>query len=114
MTSLATKKCTECETGTTALSRNQITPLLGQLRGWEVTDKSHLRKSWSFPDFNSALEFVNRVGELSERENHHPDLYFSWGKAQVELWTHKVNGLTENDFILAAKIDELPRSQKRG
>lgn len=114
MSDLAKKRCTSCEGGTAALSRGDITPLLAQLRGWEVIDNHHLRKSWTFPDFKSALEFVNRVGELAERENHHPDLYLSWGKARVETWTHNVNGLTQNDFILAAKIDELPRTEKRG
>jgi 4a-hydroxytetrahydrobiopterin dehydratase len=110
MGKLATKKCTACEAGTSALSRSDITPLLGQLRGWEVVDSHHLRKDWTFPDFAAALRFVNRVGEVAEREAHHPDIYLSWGKARIELWTHKVNGLTENDFIVAAKIDELPRT----
>jgi 4a-hydroxytetrahydrobiopterin dehydratase len=113
MGNLASKQCTACKTGTSALARSEITPLLAQLRGWEVIDDHHLRKNWTFPDFAGALEFVNRVGDLAEREDHHPDLSFSWGKARVELWTHKVNGLTENDFIMAAKIDELPPARPR-
>ncbi len=113
MSNLASKKCVACEGGTTALSQAPIASFLGQLRGWEVIDNHHLRKNWTFPDFESALAFVNEVGELAEREEHHPDLYLSWGKARVELWTHKVNGLTENDFIMAAKIDELPQGGTR-
>jgi 4a-hydroxytetrahydrobiopterin dehydratase len=111
MGDLANKQCVPCRTATAALSPSETTSLLGRLRGWEVIDNHHLRKSWKFPDFQSALEFVNRVGELAEREDHHPDICFSWGKARVELWTHKVNGLTENDFVMAAKIDEVAGRQ---
>lgn len=74
---------------------------------WTVVDGHHLRREYKFPDFVGALAFVNRVGALAEDNGHHPDLYFTWGKAAVELHTHAVNGLTETDFILAAKIDEL-------
>jgi 4a-hydroxytetrahydrobiopterin dehydratase len=72
-----------------------------------VVDEHHLSKSHTFPDFVSALDFVNRVGAIAEQEGHHPDLYLSWGKVEVRIWTHKINGLTESDFILAAKIDRL-------
>jgi 4a-hydroxytetrahydrobiopterin dehydratase len=110
MCELAAKKCVPCQGGVPALTRAEFSPLLNQLRGWEVIDDHHLRKSLSFPDFRSALAFVNRVGELAENEGHHPDLYLSWGKVGTEIWTHKVDGLTESDFILAAKIDRLPYS----
>jgi 4a-hydroxytetrahydrobiopterin dehydratase len=110
MSNLSNRKCVACDSGTAPLSRIETKPLFEQLRGWEVIDNHHLRKSLSFKDFRSALEFVNRVGELAEREGHHPDLYLSWGKARIELWTHKVNGLTESDFVMAAKIDALDQT----
>jgi len=90
-----------------ALSRAEFTPLLQQLRGWIVDDDHHLSKTLSLPDFRAALAFVNQVGELAEQEGHHPNLHLSWGKVGIEIWTHKVDGLTESDFILAAKIDQL-------
>jgi 4a-hydroxytetrahydrobiopterin dehydratase len=104
---LASRKCVPCRGGVPPLSRAEFTPLLRQLRGWEVVNDHHLTKSVTFPDFRSALEFVNQVGEVAEREGHHPDLHLSWGKVGIETWTHKVDGLTESDFILAAKIDQL-------
>lgn len=110
MSELVNKKCMPCSTGTTALRRTEIIPLLRLLYGWDVIDDHHLSKNVSFPDFASALAFVNRVGALAEQEGHHPDLYLAWGKVGIQLWTHKVDGLTESDFVLAAKIDELPRT----
>ena len=68
----------------------------------------HLKRAFSFPDFRAALAFVNRVGELAEEQGHHPDIFLAWGKAEITTWTHKIDGLTESDFILAAKIDQLP------
>lgn len=109
MSELTAKRCVPCHGGVPALTHEEMIPLLDQLRGWEVVHNHHLTKSLSFPDFVSALAFVNSVGELAEDEGHHPDLYLSWGKVGIEIWTHKVDGLTESDFILAAKIDELPR-----
>jgi 4a-hydroxytetrahydrobiopterin dehydratase len=91
------------------MSPSQYQPLLAQLTGWKVADGHHLTKTYDFPDFMSALAFVNTLGELAEDEGHHPDIHLAWGKVGVEIYTHKVNGLTESDFILAAKIDELPR-----
>jgi len=75
--------------------------------GWQVVDEHHLTRTFTFPDFKTALDFVNRVGAIAEQEGHHPDLYLSWGKVGVTTWTHKIDGLTESDFILAAKIDRL-------
>jgi 4a-hydroxytetrahydrobiopterin dehydratase len=72
--------------------------------GWTVIEEHHLSKEFQFKDFAEALAFVNRVGEIAEREGHHPDIFLSWGKVHVEIWTHKIDGLTESDFILAAKI----------
>ena len=109
MSELTAKRCVPCHGGVPGMTHAEIMPLLDQLRGWEVVNNHHLSKSLSFPGFVSARAFVNSVGELAEDEGHHPDLYLSWGKVGVEIWTHKVDGLTESDFILAAKIDELPR-----
>lgn len=73
-----------------------------------MVDEHHLVRHFKFADFKQALAFVNRVGELAEGQGHHPDILLAWGKAEITLWTHKVNGLTESDFIMAAKIDQLP------
>ena len=82
--------------------------LLKQLKGWEVVNEHHLLKNLAFEDFKSALAFTNEVGRIAEAEGHHPDIHLAWGKVRIEIWTHKINGLTESDFILAAKLDELP------
>jgi len=105
MSELAKKKCVPCRGGVPPLTADQIQPLIAQLRDWEVIGNHHLVKVYGFPDFQKALNFVNLVGHISETENHHPDLYLSWGKVEVRIWTHKIDGLTESDFILAAKID---------
>jgi 4a-hydroxytetrahydrobiopterin dehydratase len=89
------------------LRGDAITALLRQLDGWEVINEHHLSKEYRFPDFVTALAFVNRIGELAEAESHHPDLSLSWGKVGIQLWTHTVDGLGEKDFALAAQIDEL-------
>jgi 4a-hydroxytetrahydrobiopterin dehydratase len=85
----------------------EIVALLGELDGWEVIEEHHLLKNYEFRDFREALAFVNRVGQVAEQEGHHPDICFGWGRAEVKIWTHKIDGLTESDFILAAKIDAL-------
>ena len=103
---LAAKSCVPCRGGVPPLPAEQTEELLQQLEGWAVVDQHHLSKAYSFADFVTALAFVNRVGEIAEREGHHPDLYLSWGKVTIEIWTHKIDGLTESDFILAAKIDQ--------
>jgi 4a-hydroxytetrahydrobiopterin dehydratase len=109
MPELASRKCVPCEGGIPALSRAQFTPLLQQLHGWEVVEDHHLSKTYRFSNYRSAVAFVNRIADVAESEGHHPDLLLSWGKVAVEIQTHAVDGLTENDFVLAAKIDELPR-----
>jgi 4a-hydroxytetrahydrobiopterin dehydratase len=81
--------------------------LMEQLDGWSF-EQGHLAKSYSFSDFAGALDFVNRIGAIAEQQSHHPDIYMTWGKVSVEIWTHKIDGLTESDFILAAKFDEIP------
>ena len=102
---LADRECVPCRGGIPPLVADQIRPLLEQLSGWQVVDDHHLSKSWEFDDFATALAFVNRVGEVAEQNGHHPDVYLAWGKVRIELWTHKIDGLSESDFILAAKCD---------
>lgn len=108
MSDLAGRKCIPCRGGVPPMRPDEYVPLLNQLSGWEVIQHHHLQKHYSFPDFVSALAFLNRIGELAEREGHHPDLLLAWGKVGVQIWTHKIDGLAEADFILAAKIDALP------
>jgi 4a-hydroxytetrahydrobiopterin dehydratase len=107
MTGLASRQCIPCRGGVPPLEGAEITKLLGELKGWEVVDEHHLTKVWKFANFSDAQRFVNRVGDLAEEQGHHPDICFGWGRAEITIWTHKINGLTESDFILAAKIDEL-------
>ncbi len=107
MCRLSSQHCVPCQGGVPPLNPEQIKPLIEQLAKWEVIDNHHLTRTYEFPGFAEALAFVNRVGGLAEQEGHHPDLHLSWGKVGVEIWTHKVDGLTESDFILAAKIDTL-------
>ncbi len=107
MSKLSAQNCVACRGGVPALKGDAIGPLLSQLEGWKVVDEHHLTKIFSFPDFAQALALVNRVGELAEEQGHHPDITLRWGEVGIDLWTHKVDGLTESDFIMAAKIDEL-------
>ena len=107
MSDLSAKTCVPCRGGVPALSSERIQTLLSQLSDWRVIDDHHLSKVYTFPDFITALALVNKVGVLAEAQGHHPDIHLAWGKVGVEIWTHKINGLTESDFILAAKIDEL-------
>ncbi|MDH3456371.1 MAG: 4a-hydroxytetrahydrobiopterin dehydratase [Gemmatimonadota bacterium] len=104
---LAAKQCIPCRGGVPPLKGADIATLLEKLGGdWTVVDEHHLEKEYGFADFATALEFTNRVGAIAEREGHHPDIYLSWGKVGIKIWTHKIDGLTESDFILAAKADE--------
>jgi len=103
---LMSKHCVPCERGMPALTDEEIQPLMAQLDGWTVVDGKRLAKTYKFRNFAQGLAFVNRAGEIAEAEGHHPDLYLAWGKVGVELFTHVIGGLSENDFILAAKLDE--------
>ena len=107
MADLASRECVPCRGGVPPLHGDEIKKLAEQLKGWEVVEEHHLRKIYEFKDFREALAFVNRVGELAEEQGHHPDISFGWGRAEITIWTHKIDGLTESDFILAAKIDKL-------
>src|SRR6266487_2820537 len=107
MAELAERECVPCRGGVPPLKGEEIENLVSQIEGWQVVDEHHLQKPYRFKDFREALTFVNRVGELAEQQGHHPDICFGWGKADVSIWTHKIDGLTESDFVLAAKIDRL-------
>ena len=104
MTGLESKECVPCKGGVPALDKPQYSPLLDQLdTGWEVIDDRLLERTFLFQNFVDALEFTNRCGEIAEEQGHHPDIYLTWGKVTLKIYTHKINGLTESDFILAAK-----------
>jgi 4a-hydroxytetrahydrobiopterin dehydratase len=107
MTELASKTCVPCKGGVPPLKGEQLDPLWQQVPEWEVVEEHHLRRSFRFNNFREALGFVNKVGELAEEQGHHPDICFGWGRVEVLVWTHKINGLTESDFIFAAKVDTL-------
>jgi 4a-hydroxytetrahydrobiopterin dehydratase len=107
MSDLSSKQCIPCRGGVPPLQGQEITNLLTELDGWEVVNQHHLKKTFSFADFREAQQFVKRIGDLAEEQGHHPDICFGWGRAEITIWTHKIDGLTESDFILAAKIDNL-------
>src|SRR5450759_3217883 len=104
---LADQTCVPCRGGTAALHGDALKPLCAELQEWDVPNGHHLFRVFRFPDFKQALDFVNRVGAVAEEQGHHPDILLAWGKAEITLWTHKIDGLTESDFIMAAKIDKL-------
>lgn len=105
---LANEKCLPCRGGVPPLAGEELAALLRELsNGWRVVDGHHLEKEYAFPDFAEALAFTNRVGALAEEEGHHPDIYLAWGKVRITIWTHKIDGLSRGDFVLAAKIDRL-------
>jgi len=102
------KTCVPCQGGTPPLSDAEIVPLASQIdRDWRVVDGHHLEREWKFADFQNALDFVNAAGVICEAEFHHADFDFGWGRAKVTIWTHKIDGLTESDFVLAAKLDTI-------
>lgn len=106
--SLTEKHCVPCQGGTPPLSIGERQLLLEHLNHeWVLNEPGHLYKQFKFKNFRQAMDFANKIASLAEVEGHHPDLYIAWGVCQVEIWTHKINGLTESDFILAAKIENL-------
>ncbi|NOT01619.1 MAG: 4a-hydroxytetrahydrobiopterin dehydratase [Phycisphaerales bacterium] len=109
MSELAGKDCVPCRGGVPPLDDARVGALLGELDGWHVEDGFHLTRTFTFPDFATALAFVNRIGAMAEQQGHHPDIFLAWGRVQVTIWTHKINGLTESDFVFAAKVDRLER-----
>jgi len=105
-TRLTQRHCMPCKGGVPPLRGEELQKISSQLPDWKVVAEHHLTKTFVFPDFKAALEFVNRAGGLAEAEGHHPDLMLTWGRVDVKTYTHKIDGLTESDFILAAKIDQ--------
>jgi len=105
--SLAEKHCVPCRGGVPPLAGEALEAMKSQVPDWQVVDGHHITRSFTFPDFKTALDFVNRAGAVAEEQGHHPDLLLTWGKVDVKIWTHKIDGLTESDFILAAKLDRL-------
>lgn len=107
MTEFAKMKCVPCRGGVPPLTPEQIAPLAAQLPTWEVVNHHHLHRVFATKNFAESLVLANRIGALAEQEGHHPDLLVAWGKLGVDIWTHKIDGLNQSDFILAAKIDAL-------
>lgn len=109
MDELAARECVPCKGGVPPLKGTQLTDLSNKLgHGWQVIQEHHLEKTYPFKNFREALAFTNQVGELAESVGHHPDIYLAWGKVKITIWTHKIDGLTDSDFVLAAKIESLP------
>ena len=111
MVHLSDKKCVACEGGVPPLSETEIKTYLSQIKeGWEAIDSKKIQKEFKFKDFKEAMEFVNKIAVVAEEEGHHPDIYIIYNKVKIKLSTHAIGGLSENDFILAAKIDTLGES----
>jgi 4a-hydroxytetrahydrobiopterin dehydratase len=108
MVALAEQECVPCKGGVAPLKGNDLKKLAAELNpAWQIVKEHQLEREFKFRDFREALTFTNRVGELAEEQGHHPDIYLTWGIVKVTTWTHKIDGLTESDFILAAKVDRL-------
>ena len=108
MTELSQKKCVPCRGSIPPLKDQELQTIFAQLdKGWQLINDHQIEKEYPFKNFREALEFTKKVGELAEQEGHHPDIYLAWGKVKLTLWTHKIDGLTESDFIFAAKADKL-------
>jgi 4a-hydroxytetrahydrobiopterin dehydratase len=109
MKDLADRQCVPCRGGVPPLGEREASRLLAQLDGWDIRDGHHLDKTYRLKNFAAALDLVNRIGATAEEQNHHPNLLLSWGRVGVEIWTHKIDGLTESDFVFAAKCDRAYR-----
>lgn len=107
MTEFADKTCVPCQGDAQPLGGKDLEELLGQIPGWTAIEEHHLYREFSFKNFREALDFVNRVGEIAEEQGHHPDIRFGWGRVEIHIFTHKIDGLTESDFVFAAKVDRL-------
>ena len=107
MPDLCDLKCTPCRQGATPLHGEALETYRKHLPDWDAVDEHHLSRTFKFRDFSTALAFVNQVGRLADEQGHHPDIFLTWGRVRIDIWTHKVDGLTESDFVLAAKIDRL-------
>ena len=108
MSELASKQCVPCRGGVPPLTGEELVTYQQQLGGgWQVVDEHHLEREYRFADFRQALDFTLRVGEMAEEQDHHPDIFLTWGLVKVTIWTHKIDGLTESDFVFAAKAGQL-------
>ncbi len=108
MSELASKQCVPCRGGVPPLQGDELATYQQQLGGgWQVVNEHHLEKEYTFDDFRQALDFTVQVGEMAEEQDHHPDIVLTWGLVKVTIWTHKIDGLTESDFVFAAKADRL-------
>lgn len=106
MSELASKQCIPCTIGTPPLRGEELKEFHRQLDiGWQVVDEHHIQREFNFKNFRQALDFTNQIGELAEAQGHHPDIYLSWGKVRLVVYTHKIDGLSESDFVFAAKVD---------
>ena len=107
MSELAKGNCIPCRGGVPPLKGEELNALQEKLgNGWQIINEHHLEKEYIFADFRQALDFTVKVGEVAENQGHHPDIYLAWGKVKLTIWTHKIDGLTESDFIFAAKADQ--------
>ena len=110
MSALAEKDCIPCKGDVPPLKGRELAKVASDLdSGWRVLNEHHLEKEYKFKNFREALNFTNKVGELAESQGHHPDIYLAWGQVKLTIWTHKIDGLTESDFVMAAKVDKLLR-----
>jgi 4a-hydroxytetrahydrobiopterin dehydratase len=107
MTELADKTCVPCKGGVPPMKGQELAQMMKLVPKWKDVNEHHIVRTYTFPDFKQALDFVNKIGDLAEQQGHHPDILLTWGKAEITLWTHKIDGLTESDLIMAAKIDKL-------
>jgi 4a-hydroxytetrahydrobiopterin dehydratase len=112
MAGLADRQCVPCKGGVQPLTAEEIAPLQAQLSGWNVVGQHHLEKRYALANFAEALALVNRIGAVAEEQNHHPDIALAWGRVEVRIWTHKIDGLTESDFVFAAKCDRAHAAMK--
>jgi 4a-hydroxytetrahydrobiopterin dehydratase len=104
---LAQKECLPCKGGVPPLKGQQLSEFQARLGGdWKIVNEHHLEKQYDFDDWSQAVDFTNRVARIAEEQNHHPDILLTYGKVKVQIWTHKIDGLTESDFVFAAKVDE--------
>lgn len=107
MSDLTDKTCEPCQGGIPPMEGDELNDYRDRVSDeWEIVNDHHLEREFDFPDFKTALEFTNTVGEIAETEGHHPNIHLTWGKVRIKIYTHKIDGLHENDFILAAKIDD--------
>ena len=107
MSELAQENCIPCRGGVPPLKVEELDALQAKLgNGWQIINEHHLEKEYIFADFRQALDFTVKVGEVAENQGHHPDIFLAWGKVKLTIWTHKIDGLTESDFIFAAKADQ--------